>query len=409
MPATLLQTTRQIAPRPATATPSSTRPPVIVLGGGANALSVARSLGKIGVRVYALNFPKEYVCRSRHATPLPVPCGPDYAREWAEYLLGPWSDWLQGAVLLAASDAGLMLIARHRAELAAKYLLDDSSVPAQQTMLNKLATYRAAVAAGVPTPKFWVAQTPDDIEQLRDELVFPLIVKPELSHLFEERFGAKFLVAKDYEQLLQAFRTVADARIPALLMEQIPGPDSQLCSYYTYLDEECNPLFDFTKRIIRRFPVNMGAACYHITDWIPEIREPALRLFRGVGLRGLANVEFKLDERDGQYKLIECNARFTAANGLVARCGMDLAQFVYRRLTGEPQQPLTHFRSGMRLWYPLEDFKAFRELNRRGELSWTGWIKSLLHPQMLPFFAWSDPWPSVSRELRRCLRMFWKS
>ena len=409
MPATLLQPGREITGRRIFATRSSRRPPAIVVGGGANALSVARSLGKIGVRVFALNFPNEYVCRSRHATPLPVPGGPDYAREWAEYLLGPQSDSLRGAVLLAASDAALMLIAQHRTELAAKYVLDDSCVSAQQTMLNKLSTYRAAESAGVPTPKFWLAQTPDEIEQLRDELVFPLIVKPQLSHLFEERFGAKFLVATDFEQLLNAFRIVADAQIPALLMEQIPGPDSQLCSYYTYLDEECNPLFDFTKRIIRRFPVNMGAACYHVTDWIPEIREPALRLFRGVGLRGLANVEFKLDERDGQYKLIECNARFTAANGLVARCGMDLAQFVYRRLTGEPQQPLTHFRSGIRLWYPLEDFKAFRDLHRRGELSWAGWFKSLLHPQMLPFFAWSDPWPSVSHELRRCLRLFRKS
>ena len=62
----------------------------------------------------------------------------------------------------------------------------------------------------------------------------------------------------------------------------------------------------------------------------------ALRLFRHVGLRGLANVEFKLDPRDGQYKLIECNARFTAANGLVAKSGIDLGRFVYCRAVGLP-------------------------------------------------------------------------
>jgi predicted ATP-grasp superfamily ATP-dependent carboligase len=405
----MLQTSRGDTAGQSAVSRSAARPPVIVVGGGANALSVARSLGKIGVRVYAINFPNEYVCRSRYATRLPVSSSSNYAQEWADYLLGSESDWLRGAVLLAASDAGLLLIARHRKELAPRFILDESNLEAQQTMLNKLATYQAAAAAGVPTPKFWLAQTPQDIENLRDELVFPLIVKPQLSHLFEERFGAKFLVATSFEQLLDAFRTVADAGIPALLMEQIPGPDSQLCSYYTYLDEDSDPQFDFTKRIIRRFPVNMGAACAHVTDWIPEIREPALRLFRHVGLRGLANVEFKLDLRDGQYKLIECNARFTAANGLVARCGIDLAQFVYRRLIGEPQVPPTTFRTGMRLWYPLEDFKSFRELHRRGELSWATWLRSLMQPQMLPFFAWSDPWPSVSHEVRRCLRLLWKA
>ena len=80
----------------------------------------------------------------------------------------------------------------------------------------------------------------------------------------------------------------------------------------------------------------MGTACYHITDWVPEIVEPSLRLFRHVGLRGLANVEYKLDPRDGRHKLIECNARFTASNCLVSASGVNLAAFVYNRLTGRP-------------------------------------------------------------------------
>ena len=63
-----------------------------------------------------------------------------------------------------------------------------------------------------------------------------------------------------------------------LLMEYIPGGDDRLCSYYTYLNEAGAPLFHFTKRIIRRYPAGMGTACYHITDWIPELAEPANRL-----------------------------------------------------------------------------------------------------------------------------------
>ena len=65
-----------------------------------------------------------------------------------------------------------------------------------------------------------------------------------------------------------------------------------------------------------------GTACYHVTDWIPEAAELGTQLFAHVGLRGLANVEFKQDPRDGQYKLIECNARFVASNGLVSAAGL---------------------------------------------------------------------------------------
>ncbi len=62
-----------------------------------------------------------------------------------------------------------------------------------------------------------------------------------------------------------------------------------MCSYYTYLDRSGMPTFDFTKRILRRRLPNMGIACYHITDWNPEVSDLVLQLFNHVGLRGVAN------------------------------------------------------------------------------------------------------------------------
>lgn len=377
-------------------------PPVIVVGGGSNALSIARSLGRRGIAVYAINEPDAHICASRFARRIRDAGATSHT--WKRWLLGAASDEWRGSVILAASDAALEMIAEHREALAAKFILDLSNPPAQLVMLNKLATYRAAVAAGVPTPRFWVVATAEETEPLRSDLVFPLIVKPRLSHLFEERFGQKFFLAHTYDELLAAFRAVQGARIETLLVERIPGPDSKLCSYYTYLDESGEPLLDFTKRIVRRWPVGMGGACYHVTDDVPRVRDLSLRLFRQVGLRGLANAEFKLDERDGELKLIECNARFTAANGLLADCGLDLALLVYNRLTGRDLPPLSGFRTGVRLWYPCEDFKAFRQLRRSGDLTVMRWLLSLCHRQTLPFFRWSDPWPSLVAESRRFCR-----
>jgi D-aspartate ligase len=200
--------------------------------------------------------------------------------------------------------------------------------------------------------------------------------------------------------LLDTYATVSGAGIETLLVEMIPGPDSKLCSYYTYLDENSEPLFHFTKRIIRRYPVNMGGGCYHITDWIPEVQDVSLRLFKQARLRGLANAEFKRDDRDGKLKLIEVNARFTGANSLVAASGFDLARFVYNRLVGRAQEPLVTYVLGMRLWDPEADFHAFRELRRRGQLTFREWIASLMHRQVLMFFRWYDPWPTMVFQCR---------
>lgn len=383
---------------------ASSRPPTILLGGGANAVSVARSLGRSGVPVYVLDDPGSLARHSRFCRRLDVA---EDSEAWADYLLGPASNPLRGAVLLACCDAGIELLAARRGALSERYLLDDSNPVAQLQMLNKLETYRAAAAADVPTPRFWLYApgSGGGLDAIAREAEFPLIVKPRLSHLFEALTGRKLLVVHQPEELAAAVAAVAETGTDSLVLELIPGSDDRLCSYYTYLDEQSRPMFRFTKRIIRRYPPLEGGASYHVTDDVPEAAELGERLFRHVGLRGLANVEFKRDVRDGRLKVIECNARFTAGNPLVARSGIDLAQFVYNRLTGGPLPATDRFTVGMRLWDPIRDFQSYRASRRAGGPSFPAWLASVCHRQSFPFFEWSDPMPALVRLTRPARRL----
>jgi D-aspartate ligase len=381
---------------------NTTQPPAIILDGDHNALSIARSFAAAGIRVYAINYPQAVVRYSRFCKWIDLPedraIGPE---TWIDYLLGAESNYLRGAVLLAASDEAIELIAKHRQALAGKFTLDLSNPIAQLCMLDKLCTYRAAQAASVPTPKFWVAETREQIRKLEAELVFPLILKPILGHKFSKKFsGSYYFVAYEFNELLDKFDAIDCAGIRIFLVELIPGPDDKLCSYYTYLDEDGKNLINFTKRVIRRYPVNMGGSTYHITDNVPGVQELALALFRLVGLRGVANVEFKLDERDGKLKLIECNARFTAADCLLVESGLNLPLFVYNRLTGRPHNAPSSYRMGVLLWKPVGDFLAYRQLSRMGSLTFKAWGSSILHRQIFPVFRWNDPLPAIINGIR---------
>lgn len=376
-------------------------PPVIIVGGNDNALSLVRGFGRRGIDVYVVNQPDSDVAKSRFAKVVQLPDHDSFEDAAADWLCGPRSNGLQQSVLLGASDEALSIFAQHHDVLSRRFVMDLCSPVAQQQMLDKLETYILAREAGVPTPKFWQVTTPSNLSELRDELVYPIIVKPVLSHIFQQKFRTKFIVADNFEQLCEAFSVAAAANIEVLLVEKIPGPDTQLCSYYTWLDEQSSPAFDFTKRIIRRYPTNMGLATYHITDHVEGVKEPAVTLFRHVGLQGLANAEFKYDSRDGVLKLIECNARFTAANGLVARAGIDLGAFVYNRLAGLPLPPVNAFRDGLTLWDPMRDFKAFSELRRSGNLTFSGWLRSVARRHCFPGFELTDPRPGLSRLMRR--------
>lgn len=373
--------------------------PAIVLGGSVNALSIVRSLGRAGIESYAINYSQAAVKYSRFCKWIDIPKAPGTVEEtWAAYLLGHESNYLRGAVVLAACDEAIELIAKHRQALCEKFRLDLSNRQAQLCMLNKLCTYQAAQRAGVPTPKFWITDNREQTEQLKDQLIFPLIVKPVLSHRLKAKFsGVPFFCVRTFRKLLDAIDATSRAGIRTFLVEMIPGGDDKLCSYYTYLDESGNNLFDYTKRIIRRFPATVGAGVYHVTDHVPDVKELSLKLFREVRLCGVANAEFKLDERDNQLKLIECNARFTAADCLLTASGLNLSVFVYNRLIGHPKPAPTSFRLGTRLWYPLRDFLAYRQLNKMGLLSFYQWVRSILKLHTLPIFRWDDPLPTILR------------
>jgi D-aspartate ligase len=379
---------------------SEGRPPVILLGANVvTAMSIIRSLARAGVDVHLLCREGAAPSYSKYARRVPLSASLPQQQAWLRFLSGPESESLRGAVLLACNDDGIELLLEHREELAALYRLDISDTVAQRAMLDKLATYRLAAAAGVATPRFWSAGSEDEILAHRDEYEFPLMVKPLRSHEFKRVHTGKYFMAADVDELLAAWRKTSEHGIDVVLLEVIPGPDDLLCSYYTYLDESGSPQFHFTKRVIRRYPEHEGFGCFHVTDWNPEVRDLGLRLFQHAGLRGVANVEFKRDPRDGLLKLIEVNARFTAANGLVTASGYDLARFVYERVAGLPSAPWDGrpYRTGLHLWYPLDDFLAFLELRKRGDLGLGGWLRSVAHYPVLPYFSAADPRPSLMR------------
>ena len=163
--------------------PASPKVPAIVLGGSANSVSVVRSLARAGVEVYSLNHPEETVRFSRHCADLvcPSPGGP---KQWLDCLLGPQTDSLRGAVLITCSDEAIELVLDHREALAERFILEEGSRELRRNLLQKLTTYDLAKKHGIPVPAYWHVGSPRELDERMDELLFPLILKPLLSHHF---------------------------------------------------------------------------------------------------------------------------------------------------------------------------------------------------------------------------------
>lgn len=383
-------------------------PPAVLLGGGNIALSAARNLAAAGVAVYALGHAIDPVRWSRYRFAfIDVGAGKGVQERYLE--------WLQrraapGAVILPCDDEGLELVARQRTRLVD---LDYHPVEANDDvilgMLDKDRTYAIARKIGIPTPTTVTITTDADIERARAELSLPCALKPINSHKFARHFGVHRTVIRIErpEQLERALTTTRALDVEMLATEIIPGRGDAHFSYYSYLDERGEPLFHFTKQKIRQFPIAFGLACYQVTRWRADVAALGLRFFQGAGLRGIGNVEFKRDQRDGRLKLMECNHRFTAADMLVTAAGIDIPLLAYRRAAGQPAPQFGHFREGLWLWHSVEDLRALATYRRQGEWTTVGWARSLLHRQHFPVWRSDDPLPSAvaaARHVRDAVR-----
>jgi predicted ATP-grasp superfamily ATP-dependent carboligase len=262
-------------------------------------------------------------------------------------------------------------------------------------MLDKERTYSLARSLGVPAPRTVTVRTARDVERAKTELGFPCALKPLQSHKFAQYFPTtKALVVHDGDELDTRLADLVGLGLEMLVTEIVSGADGRYVSYYTYLDQNGEPLLHFCKHKIRQFPTGFGLASFQVSKWDPQVAELGLRFCQGVGLRGLAAVEFKYDSHN-RPMLIECNHRFTAANELVRMSGIDLGLFTYARLTGHPYPPVGGFKEGVYMWNPIQDMRALMSYRRGGELSFLAWARSLVRPSHFPVARWYDPMPTV--------------
>ena len=387
-----------------------TSTPVLVLGGKENSLSLARHLGRCGITVRVsgpancLGMYSRY-CRQR----FPVPHGKSIVEFWRNLLLSPDDGRLHGHILFACSDEAIEFLIEYRQELEQYYRLEEAVPELHRALLDKKRTLELARAAGVNVPNFWAIKSEADVKKICGEAKFPLIIKPIHTHKFSRVFGRKlFIIEDNFDELIEKVRLAQAHNFDVIVVEMIPGPDDLLCSYYTYVDRNGNNLFHYTKRILRRFPVNRGNACYHITEWLPETAELGHKFFNSIGFRGMGNIEFKRDIRDGKLKVIEVNTRFTAAQELIVRSGAPIDLILYCHLTGQPLPDFKQYEQFMRLWHPFRDFLAFLQLRKRGELSILAWMKSVFpFKHILPLWNVRDPMPifgAAAANLQRIVR-----
>ncbi len=106
-----------------------------------------------------------------------------------------------------------------------------------------------------------------------------------------------------------------------------------LATYGSFINSAGDIIAEFTGRKLLQIPPRFGTCLIGESVDIPEVKLFGKMLLEEFGFQGFSQVEFKLDKRDGQFKLIEINGRFWKWHSLAAASGVNLSALAYQNIT----------------------------------------------------------------------------
>src|SRR5262245_29818115 len=160
-------------------------------------LAAVRTLGRAGIPVTTADRSAFAIGgRSRFASSR-VQC-PDLhdSRRFVDWLLD-FGRRRDKHVLLPTSDATAWLYSLHREELSRYFHLSSPPVEDMYRLLNKVALYEEAVAAGLAVPRAWFPEGVDDLDACRREARFPVVIKPRTQVLFRTQSKGHYVEQPD--------------------------------------------------------------------------------------------------------------------------------------------------------------------------------------------------------------------
>jgi predicted ATP-grasp superfamily ATP-dependent carboligase len=178
-----------------------------------------------------------------------------------------------------------------------------------------------------------------------------------------------------------------------IVQELVPGDGAAQFSY-AGVWQDGQPVISMVARRTRQHPANFGTGCFVETIDNPEIERLSEQFLGSIGFSGMVEMEFKRDERNGSYKLLDVNPRIWTWTALGQPAGVDFPFALWTLAQGSPPNR-QKARPGAAWMYFSRDLpEAFREI-RDGRLSIGEYLRALSRHPALAVFSLEDPLPSI--------------
>jgi len=235
-------------------------------------------------------------------------------------------------IALASADWLVRILVEHRAELEPRYVVPYVDTALLDRVTSKESFAELCAEYGLAHPRTVVvdlaSSVPDAAAGLFSSLTFPVVAKAADSGSFHAiSYAGKEKVASvgSEEELLALLAVVYGAgyRDSFIVQDLIPGDDAGLRICNTYVSSAGEVQWTVYGHVLlqEHTPSTVGNSSIVLTGPAPVDMEPFMRLLAGIGWKGFASPDMKVDPRTGELVFFELNPRLSRSNYFVTGAG----------------------------------------------------------------------------------------
>ena len=256
-------------------------------------------------------------------------------------------------VLIVSEEETGLLVSQHKEMLSEFIKVPILDYDAMNVARNKFSLISYASNIGIPCPATRLVTSPHNVHKDIGNLQYPIVLKPITGT------GARGIQYVDYiGELELKSKSTFERYGDFLIQEYIPGN-----AYYgvSLLFNRHNQMRSaFVHQKFRQYPVTGGVSTYAVSVKYPQLVELAEGLLKSIGWYGVANVEFKIDQRDNIPKLIEVNPRLWGSLQLAITSGINFPCLLYELALNGDIKPAFEYKAGVRFrWLIQGDLMNF--------------------------------------------------
>ena len=344
--------------------------PVLVLQGSYLVeLAIARSLGRHDIPVFLLSRGEKKPLSSCSKFVKGIFFNPDplvdeegFTRSLLNFGEELNKKYQRRILLFPTDDGSLLLLARNLAALKKYFvILNDPQEKDILKFSQKIYFFQTLQESGCSgfLPQTLFCHKADDIQSIKDNVTLPCIIKPsekDVNFSFYEKYNSKILLAESEDDLEKKLIELLLENHKLLVQELVSHKPGKEISWYGYRSKR-GDIFGMTARQIRKHPQMGGTATFITAEDIPQIHPYVHQALKLLDFWGICEMEFMLDERKEEYKMVEFNPRCWLQLSLATRMGLNLPWLTYQEVyKNQPPQPIIYKKGKMKWIWVKEDF-----------------------------------------------------